>query len=194
MGAGLKRCDFSHAAARIADARSTPARPRATSGCPGCSAASIARRQAASWPTRWPVSHMRGRLQRPSCCCRPCSGSPPDAPDGALAISKPVSAGLAIARGATPSTSRRGGREPRLRTGRRCHRILPARTGEADPGDHDRTSSPRRAGPRRQPTCPRPLRPAAWTSSAASAGSWCSRRRCGALSCLVAGYFLAGSK
>ena len=81
-----------------------------------------------------------------------------------------------------------------FRTGRRCHRILPARTGEADPGDHDRTSSPRRAGPRRQPTCPRPLRPAAWTSSAASAGSWCSRRRCGALSCLVAGYFLAGSK
>ena len=116
------------------------------------------------------------------------------APDGALAISKPVSAGLAIVRGATPSASRRGGREPRLRTGRRCHRILPARTGEADPGDHDRTSSPRRAGPRRQPTCPRPLRPAAWTSSAASAGSWCSRRRCGALSCLVAGYFLAGSK
>ena len=116
------------------------------------------------------------------------------APDGALAISKPVSAGLAIARGATPSASRRGVRKPRLRTGRRCHRILPARTGEADPGDHDRTSSPRRAGPRRQPTCPRPLRPDAWTSSAASAGSWCSRRRCGALSCLVAGYFLAGSK
>jgi len=193
-GRRLKRYDFSHAAARIADARSTPARPRATSGCPGCSAASIARRQAASWPTRWPVSHMRGRLQRPSCCCRPCSGSPPAPPTAHWPSASPFlpdwpsRAELRRLRVGEAAVSLA------FRTGRRCHRILPARTGEADPGDHDRTSSPRRAGPRRQPTCPRPLRPAAWTSSAASAGSWCSRRRCGALSCLVAGYFLAGSK
>jgi hypothetical protein len=129
VGAGLKRYDFSQAAARIADAlfdTGTAARdfrlPELFCGFDHAAAGRGMAYPVACISQAWAAAASFLLLQA-------MLGVAARAPDGALAISKPVSAGLAIARRATPSASRRGGREPRLRTGRWCHRILPAGTG-----------------------------------------------------------------